>query len=306
MTAPSYFARLQFRRMHRTLHDLGVNPWVVYVSAPLLFTGGSIALFSRTSYAGWIYVAIAAVALFQLGKPARLDFLRQVFNKPAYWHIRILENTLTVAPFVTFLLFKHEPRFALGLLALAAATLPFRTRPARTVLPTPFSAHPFEFAIGFRNFVGALLIAYLLMAIGVYVGNGQLSIATLLLVVLVCSNYYAWCEPLLYVWVYHLTPTSFLWLKVKTAVWHLTIILLPLLLIAVTFFPGDWLAVLAVLATGYGFLALSVLAKYAAFPRSISIPQGILMAVSLVFPPLLIGSIPYFFRIAKSNISLKI
>lgn len=305
MAGLSYFFRLQVRRMHRTIGDLGLNPWLFYIGAPLLFAGGSIALFSRTTYANWIYIGIAAAALIQLSGSARLDFLRQVFDRPTYWRIRILENSLMVIPFMAFLSYRGEPWFMLGLLVLAAVIVPLRVGSAGTPpLPTPFSAHPFEFAVGFRNSVGLLFIAYLLMVVGIWVGNGHLSIATLLLVILVCSGYYAWGEPPLYVWVYQLTPHSFLWLKVRMAFRHLSLVLVPMVLAVACFFPGDWPILLAVVVTGYGYLALAVLAKYAAFPKAVSLLQGIFMAVSLVFPPLLLISVPYFFRQAKNNIAL--
>jgi len=305
MTALSYFFHLQVKRMHRTIGDWGLNPWLIYIGAPLLFAGGSVALFSRTAYASCIYVGIAAAALLQLCSSTRLRFLRQVFDRPTYWRIRMLENMLMIVPFMVFFLCRVEAWFVLGLLVLAVAAVPLRMGSAgTTALPTPFSGHPFEFAVGFRTSVGVLLVAYVLMVVGIWVGNGHLSIATLLLVVLVCANYYAWSEPLLYVWVYRLTPRSFLWLKVKTACRYLTIVLLPMVLAVACFFPDKWLIVLAVVAVGYGYIALAVLAKYTAFPRGVSIPQGILMAVSLVLPPLLLVSIPYFFRQAKNNISL--
>ncbi|WP_353127262.1 hypothetical protein [Parapedobacter pyrenivorans] len=305
MTALFYFFHVQVKRMHRTIGDWGVNPWLVYVGAPLLFAGGSVGLFSRTPYAPWIYVGIAAAVLLQLSSSARLRFLQQVFDRLIYWRIRLLENMLAVVPFILFLLYRGEVWFVFGLLALALAVLPLRIGTnGMAALPTPFSKHPFEFAVGFRSSVGMLFIAYILMIIGIYVGNGNLGIATLLLVVFVCANYYSWSEPALYVWVYRLTPRSFLGMKVRTAFLHLTVVLLPIVLAIGCFFPDDWLLVLAMSVAGYGYLALAVLAKYAAFPRIVSIPRGIFMVASFVFPPLMLVSIPYFFRHAKNNIAL--
>ena len=80
MTALSYFFHLQVKRMHRTIWDWGVNPWLVYIGAPLLFAGRSVGLFSRTPHARWIYVGVAAAALLQMCSSTRLRFLRQVFE----------------------------------------------------------------------------------------------------------------------------------------------------------------------------------------------------------------------------------
>ena len=304
-TSLSYFFRLQLNRMHRTIGDWGVNPWLVYVGAPLLFVGGSVALFSRTAYANWLYVGIAAVALLQTCNGTRLRFLQQVFDRTTYWRIRLIEHALMILPLVLFLLFKGEGWFVAGLFALALLMLPIRIGTAGTfVLPTPFSTRPFEFAIGFRNSISVLLIAVILLIIGVYVGNAYLSLATLPLGVLVCANFYGWNEPPLYVWIHRLTPRSFLGRKVGTALRQLTVILLPMALAVGGSFPDHWLLVLGISVAGYGYLALAVLAKYAAFPAGVSIPQGFVMVASLVMPPLLLISLPYFFRQAKNNISL--
>jgi hypothetical protein len=301
----SYFFYLQVKRLHRTIGDWGISPWLAYIGAPLLFTGGSVGLFSRTQYASWIYIAIATAVLVQLCGSTRLRFLQQVFDRSTYWRIRLLENILVIVPFMLFLLYRREVWFAGSLPAVAIAALPFRIGVAGTaVLPTPFFRHPFEFIVGFRSSFGVVLITYILLVVGVYVGNGNLSLATLPLMVFVCANYYAWSEPMLYVWVYRLAPQSFLGMKVKAAFRHLTLMLLPMVLAIGSFFPDYWRLVLAVSVAGYGYLALAVLAKYAAFPRGIGIPQGILMALSFVFPPLLLVSLPYFFRKAKNNIAL--
>ena len=305
MTALFYLFHLQVKRIHRTIGDWGVNPWLVYIGAPLLFAGSSVGLFSRTSYARWIYVGIAAAALLQMCSSTRLRFLRQVFDRSTYWRIRMFESMLVIAPFVLFLLYMGEVWFIFGLLALALAALPLRIGATGAVaLPTPFSERPFEFAVGFRSSIGILFIAYILLVVGIYADNGNLGIATLLLVVFVCANYYAWSEPSLYVWIYRLTPRSFLGMKVRTAFLHLTVVLLPIVLAIGCFFPDDWLLVSAMSVAGYGYLALTVLAKYAAFPRGVSIPKGVFMLLSFAFPPLLLVSIPYFFRQAKNNIAL--
>ncbi|SEK99544.1 hypothetical protein SAMN05421740_103197 [Parapedobacter koreensis] len=299
-----YFFHLQAKRMHRTISDWGIHPLVVYIGLPILFVAGAIALFIRTPYAPWIYAGIAALALLQWCGVERQRFLRQVFDRQTYWRIRLLENVLLMMPFAAFLLYKGEWWFAVGLLVLAAVAVPVRIgNTGGKTLPTPFSGKPFEFTIGFRASVGMLLLAYLLLVIGIYVNNENLSIATIVLMVLVCANYYGWSEPVLYAWIYALTPRVFLGMKIKTAFRQVSLLLLPMVVVAAIGFSGSWLALLIVLVVGYGYLALAVLAKYAAFPGSVNIPQGIFMALSLMLPPLLLVSIPYFYHKAMANMA---
>ena len=54
----------------------------------------------------------------------------------------------------------------------------------------------------------------------------------------------------------------------------------------------------AIIPVAYLIVRLSlmiVLAKYAAFPGVISLPQALLIAFGLWLPPLLLGIIPYFY-----------
>jgi hypothetical protein len=43
-------------------------------------------------------------------------------------------------------------------------------------------------------------------------------------------------------------------------------------------------------------LTTIILAKYAAFPHQVNLPQFVILAVSVWFPPLLIAVIPFFYR----------
>ena len=58
---------------------------------------------------------------------------------------------------------------------------------------------------------------------------------------------------------------------------------------------------------GFAFLWTVILAKYSAYPNEINIPEGILFALCIYFPPLLIALIPFFYvkSIKKLNLLLK-
>jgi hypothetical protein len=54
---------------------------------------------------------------------------------------------------------------------------------------------------------------------------------------------------------------------------------------------------------GYCYLLTVILAKYSTFPRKINLPQGILLAMSLAMPLLLLIVVPFFY--IESNRRLK-
>ena len=56
-----------------------------------------------------------------------------------------------------------------------------------------------------------------------------------------------------------------------------------------------WWILLLLVFTGISFLIVIILAKYAAFPNEIQLPQAIVLAACVWFPPLLLLTIPYFY-----------
>jgi hypothetical protein len=49
------------------------------------------------------------------------------------------------------------------------------------------------------------------------------------------------------------------------------------------------------LLLGYVYLVTIILAKYSGYPNEMNLLQGILIGISLLFPPILIGIIPFFY-----------
>ena len=83
--------------------------------------------------------------------------------------------------------------------------------------------------------------------------------------------------------------------KIKVACWHMTILCAPILVGLGVFYIERLYIILLILCTGYLCLTTIVMAKYSAYPGKISLPQGIMLAVGIWFPPLLFGIIPYFY-----------
>jgi predicted transglutaminase-like protease len=69
---------------------------------------------------------------------------------------------------------------------------------------------------------------------------------------------------------------------------------LPALLITGLFFFESMGILLLFTLSGYLYLAMIFLAKYAAYPNEINLAQAIIIALTFVFPPLLLAIIPFF------------
>jgi hypothetical protein len=55
---------------------------------------------------------------------------------------------------------------------------------------------------------------------------------------------------------------------------------------------------------GMAFLWTVILAKYAAYPREINLPEFTFIAVCVYFPPLLLALLPYFYMKSVKKLSL--
>lgn len=291
-----YFS-LQFRILNRQLDEFGIRPVWGYLCGAVLFAGLTAYLWFATSFAPYVYALFGLSLTTLMAEPGKINFIHQHFSKPDLLRIRALENLLTVIPFVAGLLVYREWSIAIAML-IAALLLSFTSaRPVVSiVIPTPFSRTPFEFPVGFRNYLLVLLLAAFLLVMAVIYSNANLGLFACALVLLLCMTFYMSSEPPYLVWIYNRQPGAFLWHKIRNAVVSAVLLLLPYAGTMLLVFPSYALYVLLVTVLGSLYLVTALLGKYAFYPTTMNVPQGLVMALSFWFPPLLIFLIPYFYR----------
>lgn len=282
--------------LNRQIADLGLNPFLGYALSVAAFTGLSILLFSKTEFAVYIYLATSISLLPLFSETKRNDFLKSCFPEGQYPLVRIVENILFILPFALFLAIKLMFLHALLLIVMAAflALNNFRSKTNFT-LPTPFGRKPFEFAVGFRNTFPAFILAYFLVLMSVRVDNFNLGIFALLLIFMVCITYYLNPENEFYVWIFSLSPGRFLVGKIATAMLYSTFLTLPVSIAMIVFFPDKTGIIAGFQALGYVYLATVIVLKYSAYPSQVNLPQMIILALTIWFPPALIVVAPYFY-----------
>ena len=212
---------------------------------------------------------------------------------------------LVCLPFILILFYIKE--FAVtGALFVFSILLIFSnlSPPSSIVIPTPFGKYPFEFLLGFRKFFWVFLITYSLCFIGIYVGNFNLGIFSLLLSAIICLNFYSGVtEPAYFVWIFNLSSTEFIYYKIKTGARYLVLTTLPMAILLVLFNPSVWWLVLSIELIILVYLALFILVKYAVFPQSIDLPGGFILLTAMVFPPLVIMLLPHFYNRAIKSLT---
>lgn len=299
-----YFV-LQSKMLNRKLIDFGMPLLLAYSLIPLAFILLSQHLFSESEFAIYVYIFLAGGFISKTSENKRNVFLKSIFPRKRYLTLRIFENVILSSPFLSFLMFKGQFLFvlALGVIAIFLVFFTFRTV-ANYTIPTPFEQKPFEFVEGFRNTFYLFPMAYFLTFMSISVNNFNLGVFSLVLVDLLCISYYSKPENGYFVWNFNVLPKTFLCEKIKTALAFFTLLALPIVVsLSITFFE-DFAVLLVFLVLCNIYLAIIVLAKYSAYPYEMNWPEGLLIAVSLIFPPILLGIIPYFYF--KSLKSLKL
>jgi hypothetical protein len=298
-----YF-ELQYRMTNRRFKDAGFEPLLAYLILTVGFVGLSIYLFHKTEFAEYIYVLSALTLIGKLSETRRTEFLKICFGDTKLKKIRATENLICSLPFLIFLLYKTAFLSALLLCVLITilALVNFRTTINFTIW-TPFSKRPFEFTTGFRNTFYLFFAAYALTVIAVSVNNFNLGVFALLLVFATTLSYYTKPENEYYVWTYNLNAKEFLFSKIKTAMLFSASLALPIAIVLAIFYPQNIGILSLFFLVGWAFLISVIVSKYSAYPYEMNIIQGILLALCIWFPPMLVVLIPYLFKKSENRLS---
>lgn len=298
----SYFS-LQLKMLARHLRGKLINPWLAAVLAPVIFVGISRYIFEQVAYAEYLYFALALSLIVKPAEAQRNDFLKSIFSAQHYRLIRIGENALLVLPFCAFLLYQLMWELGLLLLILSTSAAIFSLRSKmKFCIPTPFGKRPFEFSVGFRQSFLLFPLTWFLVFMAVSVGNLNLGIGAMMLCFVICMYYYTNPEKEFYVWIFAASPKEFLQEKIKTAVLFSFLLSLPVAVALGVFFTKDLDIILLFLLLGELYLLGVILAKYSAFPEKMNLSHGILIGMSIWFPPLLLAVIPWFYKQALNKL----
>ncbi len=296
---------IQFKILNRRFSDFGLPPIIAYLLLSILFVTVSNALFTKTEYAVYLYYFLVFSTLSKLSDRERNDFLKLCYKGNVYFKLRLLENLVIALPFIGFLIYRLAfiPILIIVAIVLIMTIINFNTNVNYTI-PTPFYKTPFEFITGFRKTFFLFPIAYALAFISIAVDNFNLGIASIIFVLLICISYYSKPEKDFYVWSFNLSAVAFLNTKIKTAIYHSSLlVLLPIIILCCNFYH-HFFVILFFVILGYIFIITMLLAKYSIYPKSMHIPEGIMIVFCVFFPPLLIVILPYFYKRAIKQLQL--
>lgn len=290
---------------NRKIREIGINPVIGYLLGLTGFVLVSIYIFQKTEFARYLVLLASLSFQLKLSEKNRADFLCSTFGDSKTKRLRIIENMIATIPFSIVLIFNDAfwESATLFVLAIIMASFSFKTE-FHITIPTPFSKYPFEFTTGFRKSFYILFFAYALTIIAINADNLNLGIFSMILIYLVSFSYYTKPENEFYVWVHAHTNKTFIFKKLALGTRNVLILNIPILLGLLIFYPKEFGLILLFYFIGIFFFWTIILAKYSAYPQEMNLPEGILIALSIYFPPLLVVFIPYFYRKSINNLKV--
>lgn len=296
---------MQLVMTNRKIKEAGINPFLGYLLGLIVFVLFSEYIFHKTEFAKYLVILVCFSFQFKLSENSRTDFLLSTFGDKSKNKIRVLENLIVCIPFVSILTYKFLflEAIILFLCSITIALFSFRTS-LNVTIPTPFSKNPFEFSTGFRKTFFIFPLAYALSAIAINVGNFNLGIFSMLLISLTTLSYYSKPEGEYFVWVHADTPKSFIKKKIIIATKNYILLTIPIIIGLLFFYPIEFAMILLFFIIGLLFLWTRILAKYSEYPGEMNLLEGIVIALSLYFPPLLLVFIPFFYNKSITNLKL--
>lgn len=300
-----YFILLNIRRFQRKCEEMGVHYTIVIFTTLLVFISGSYFLFFKWPiFAPIIYSIITLSLIYSSIDINHLQHISKIFDSRTALKIRIVEHLLISIPFLLFLSYKVQWLWMLGLLlgVTLLALLPAKVG-SHIKIPTPFKRQPFEFIIGTRKTFPLIILSYFLMIKAIQVDNPNLGFAMIGFLFLLSISYHMKVEKEYFVWIYDKSPSGLLRMKILTAFKNASLLSIPGSIILLIAFPGFFFICGFLYFYGFILLTVFILGKYAAYPKEIGLPQAIIIGISILFPPMLIYTIPTFYKKAQLNLT---
>ncbi len=299
-----FYFSLLFKRLNRQLKDLGIEPLIASIIFPCLFYWVSLSFFDKFIYANYLYSFITILIVFVISFPEHDDFIKQQFSPNTYRSIKIINHLLLVLPFVCFLLFKLC-YFEVLIVVVLTVLLSYVKKPNKInfVIPTPFYRWPYEFTVGFRKTYLVFLFSYGISILSIYVDNFNLGVFAILSIFFLCSFYYSKLEPQFYIWVHAESPQGFLKNKIRIAGTYSFFLSLPILVILFIFYADQIHIAFIFELLGFLYMVMYIIMKYAFNSSGVSMLQGVIGVLCLLFPPALLLIIPYYYSRAINNLN---
>jgi hypothetical protein len=276
--------------------------WLAAILLLVLFAGGSYFLAQRTPLAGWGILIALFIVLLPLTSKERYDHLRLIFKSKEVFKVRLIENALLSLPFMISLVWVDWMAAVGAIIVVFGLTVKPLGRLIPYSIPTPFNRIPVAFPSGFRRLLIVHLLSWVICVFAITIDNYNMGLFSIILNWLLIYAYYGKIEPLEYVWMNSSTPKNLIVNRMREGLLGALMLILPFVICFIILDPSQWYLPVAILFLGVLNLWNVILSMLGDFPEETTIPNGIIVALSLMLPPLLLVSLFYFYAKAKNNL----
>lgn len=279
---------LQYTMFTRSIREAGLHPLAAVLLILAVLYLILFVIWERAPYPEHVFSILSLSILLKPTLRKRNEFMQSIFGKRAYYRVRIAEQLLLAAPFTLCLLLKQAWWWSILLPPISASMAYLRTDPGRgRMIPTPFGRIPYEAPAGFRKAILGIILSVLVLIAGVLSGNYALFPASMIIIILTASSFYGEPDESVYVWIFNTKPRIFLLRKWRDSALSTSALSSPLLITALIL-DSSWLPTLAgILVIGLCLNALIIAGRYSSFPDKLLFAHGLIMAISVIFLPLL-------------------
>ncbi|MEL6194093.1 MAG: hypothetical protein AAFR66_18680 [Bacteroidota bacterium] len=300
----TFYFSLQFLALRRKVQPIGFPPVTAYLGISLIAVVCSILILDKFPFAGWIYASLSLFLIGKLSGKSRNSFLKLQFPSASYYLLRVVENMLAgIFPFMMLGLFQQALP-AVFLFTGAMGLVFLRFDPGISLnFPTPFFKHPFEFIVGFRQYIWLILGSYFLTYQGVRVENFTLIVVGYIFLVISLPSFLSIVEKHFHVWIYDKNPRALLLYKMWIGILYSSLLSLPVGTVAILYFPNQQLTLFFLQTMIYLNVGSVIIVKYARFPQKADVFFSIMVGLGMAFPPFLLFIYFYFGPKAYKNLS---
>ena len=298
-----YYFSLRIKILYRKINDFGLHPFFGF---PLIILSSFYILnilygiINNPYYFCLVFIAIKFILIKR--KDSELLFL----NSKNSYLIELIEVFILSTPFILISLFKDA--FLLTYLYLfLVVILPiikFNTRTSiLNNIDLSFLMIDYEWIYGIRKSFILIVCSFLVILIGLFVSNINISIFGLIFFYIIIGQSYAFVERKELIWSHRFCGKEFIENKIKSIVVKMALSLLLPILLFLFFSPEKTLIIFSIL-----FLVINqMLSKYANYENdlSISISQAISILLSLLggfYVLFLLFNILFFYYLKVNSI----
>lgn len=285
--------QLKLKALGRLLTEIGLIRILILLSLIIVLASGGIKRLFAISSQPYLITFYAIIIILIQTNRKDLTFLKINLRHPKKY--LTIEYLIFSAPLILGILLLHLFNVALAIpvLTILIPNINFKVYTSFKII-TPFAYKSLFWISTFRKYFLIFFILLFLLVISAINDNMQVSLFFIYCITFLISDFIIPIEPLFHLKQHILTPNRFLLYKAKETLTNHTILIIPYLIIFISFYSNHILTLILAYIISIIYVEMALLIKYAVYGRTDPVLYTITLAAIMVlntvtiFIPLLI------------------